>query len=230
MKVGVLFSGGKDSVYSAYLAKKRGHDLTCLITIVSKNPESYMFHTPSIEKSIIQSKAIDLPIIVKETEGIKEDELIDLKIAIENAIKEYGIGGIVTGAIKSVYQSSRIKKICDDLGIECLNPLWEKDEFEFLEELIENKFEVLIVGVSAYPLNESWLGRKIDGDFVRDMGVLYDKYKIHPAGEGGEIETFVLDCPLFKKKIEINGYEKIMTGENSGSLELHELFLTHKFS
>lgn len=225
MKVGVLFSGGKDSVYSAYLAKKEGHELACLITMVSKNIESYMFHTPSIKKTEIQAKAMELPLVFYGTEGIKEKELEDLKDAVKLAKEKYGIEGIVTGAIKSVYQSSRIQKICDELGLKCLNPLWEKDEFEFLEELIENNFEVLIIGIFAYPLDESWLGRRIDGAFIKDVKKLHEKYKVHPAGEGGEIETFVLNCPLFKKRIEVKKSEKIMTGENSGFLNLDEVCL-----
>jgi diphthine-ammonia ligase len=69
MKLAVLFSGGKDSCYAAYLAEKEGHELTCLISVFSKNKESYMFHTPSIEQVKKQAKAIALPIIIERTKG-----------------------------------------------------------------------------------------------------------------------------------------------------------------
>ena len=191
MKLAILFSGGKDSVYSAWLAKKYKHELTCLISIHSKNKESYMFHTPSISQVEFQAKSMNLPIIIQETSGKKEIELKDLKKVILKTKKQYNIQGVVTGAIQSVYQSSRIQKICNKLQLECFNPLWQKNEFEYLNELIKNKFEVILTGVFAYPLDKSWLGKKIDKNFVKEIYKLNKKYKIHPAGEGGEFETFV---------------------------------------
>lgn len=202
-KYAVLFSGGKDSVYSAYLAKKKGYELACLISIFSENKESYMFHTPSISKVKEQAKVMEIPLIIQKTKGKKEIELIDLEKSIKKAKQDFKIQGIITGAIASKYQASRIQKICDKLNLQCFNPLWQKDEFEYLSELIKNKFRIIITGVFAYPLNESWLGRKIDKRFIEDVKELYKKYKIHPAGEGGEFETFVLDCPLFKKSLKV---------------------------
>jgi ABC transporter with metal-binding/Fe-S-binding domain ATP-binding protein len=203
MKIAVLFSGGKDSCYSAYLAKKFGHELTCLISIFSENKESYMFHTPSISKVEKQAEVMGIPLIVQKTKGKKEDELKDLEKAIKKAKKDFEIQGIVTGAIQSVYQASRIQKICDKFGLECFNPLWQKDEFEYLNELIKNKFKIIVTGVFAYPLDKSWLGRKIGKKFIQEAKELNKKYKIHVAGEGGEFETFVLDCPLFKRELKI---------------------------
>ncbi len=219
LKLGVLFSGGKDSTYAAWLAKKQGHELACLVTLYSKNPDSYMFHTPSIKKTKQQAKAMSLPLVIKNTKGKKEKELADLEEAIKEAVKKYKIHGIVTGALHSVYQASRIQKICDKLGLKCFNPLWQKNEFEYLNDLLKNKFSVIITAVSAYPLNGSWLGRKIDQTFIEDVKKLYEKYKIHPAGEGGEFETFVIDCPLFKSPLEVKGAD--FTGEgNSWRMEL----------
>ena len=71
MKCAVLFSGGKDSCYAAYLMKKRGFDLSCLISIFSENKESYMFHTPSITKVKKQAEAMNLPLIIQKTKGEK---------------------------------------------------------------------------------------------------------------------------------------------------------------
>ncbi|MBU0761748.1 MAG: TIGR00289 family protein, partial [Candidatus Altiarchaeota archaeon] len=101
MKLGVLFSGGKDSAYALYKAMQ-SDEVVCLITIASKNDESYMFHTPNISMTRLQAEAIGLPNLVFETEGVKEEELADLEKAIEQAVKEYGVEGIVTGAIESV--------------------------------------------------------------------------------------------------------------------------------
>lgn len=219
MKLGVLFSGGKDSTYAAYLMKKSGHELSCLISIISKNPDSFMFHTPSISSTEKQAKAMNLPLIIQKTKGEKEIELKDLEEAIKKAKSKFHIEGIITGALQSVYQSSRIQKICDELNLKCFNPLWQKDEIEYLNELIKNKFEIIVTGVAAYPLDEKWLGRKIDKKFVDDVKILKQKYKIHPAGEGGEFETFVLDCPLFTTPLKIKN-KKIFGEKNSWRMEI----------
>ena len=221
MKLAVLFSGGKDSTYAMYRAKKVGHEISCLISLVSENKNSFMFHTPSISATEFQARAMNIPLLIKKTKGIKEKELADLTSAIKEAIKKYKIEGIVTGAVESAYQASRIQKICDKLGLECFNPLWQRDELSYLNELIKNKFKAIIVGVFAYPLNQSWLGRVIDNDFIREVSVLKEKYKIHPAGEGGEFETFVLDCPMFKKPLKIKSFKDFKEGENAWRREAY---------
>jgi len=203
MKLGVLFSGGKDSTMAAYLAKKNGYEISCLISVFSENKESYMFHIPSISKTKQQAKAMEIPIIIQRTKGEKESELKDLEKAIKRAKNDFSIQGVITGAVESVYQSSRIQKICDKLELECFNPLWQKPQFKILEDLLKNKFKVILTGVYAYPLTKRWLGRKIDREFIREMKRLNKKYKISPAGEGGEFETFVLDCRLFKKPLKV---------------------------
>jgi diphthine-ammonia ligase len=214
MKIGVLFSGGKDSCLAAWLAKKEGYDLACLISIDSRNKESFMFHTPSISKVEKQSEAMGIPLILYRTEGEKEKELEDLEGAIVEGIEKYGIEGVVTGAVESVYQASRVQKICNKLRIECFNPLWQKDQIEILEDLISENFEVVVSGVFAYPLEQDFLGRVIDEDFIEDMKSLRDKYKINPAGEGGEFESFVLSCPLFEKSLKIKGFQDFGEGNS----------------
>jgi ABC transporter with metal-binding/Fe-S-binding domain ATP-binding protein len=213
MKMGVLFSGGKDSMYALALAMK-DHDVRCLISINSKNKESYMFNPPNIQLTGLQAESIGLPLLKHETEGRKEEELIDLKEAIRQARERFGIEGIVTGAVESVYQSERIQKICDELGLECLNPLWKKDQRELLEELVDTGFTVMITGVFAHPLKQEWLGRVIDQKTIEELAELNKKHKISMAGEGGEIETTVLDAPFFRRRIDITNSEIDWQGDS----------------
>jgi len=202
MKVAVLFSGGKDSSYALFKAKEV-HEPVVLISMLSENKESYMFQTANVGITLLQSEAIGLPIIQKTTKGEKEDELEDMKEALEEAKEKYGIEGVVTGALGSVYQASRIQRVCNDLKLWCFNPIWLKDQFELLQKLIDNKFEVVISGVFAFPLDANYLGKRIDKEFIENMRELHEKHSINPAGEGGEIESTVLDAPFFKKRIEI---------------------------
>ena len=226
MKLGVLFSGGKDSTFALHMASER-EEIACLIAMLSKNEESYMFHTPNIDITALQAEAMELPILQKTTVGRQDEELSDLKEAIAQSIREYKIEGVVSGAIESVYQSERIQRICSQLDVWCFNPLWKRDQREHLEELVAKGYDVIISGIFAYPLDETWLGKRVDRDLIGKLLSLRDRFGISPSGEGGEIETTVLDAPLFKKRIKILESEVEAKG-NSGVLRLTEARLVQK--
>jgi ABC transporter with metal-binding/Fe-S-binding domain ATP-binding protein len=202
MKLGVLFSGGKDSVFACWRAREK-NDIACLITVVSQNVDSYMFHTPNIRCTHLQAEAMGLPLLSWPTCGVKEEELEDLMAAVAAAKDQYGIQGVVTGAIESVYQAARVQRICRSLDLWCFNPLWQTNQINYLRQLLSFGFHVIISGVYAYPFEASWLGAELTEERIQSLAGLQEKYKINPSGEGGELETFVLDSPLFKRKIEI---------------------------
>lgn len=202
MKAAVLFSGGKDSTMAVYKAIKEGYNVEYLVTMISDNPESYMFHVPNIHITELSSQAMGIPLIKAKTLGEKEKELNDLK-NILNELKDKGVEAIFAGALASEYQKSRIDQLCLDIGLESFAPLWHRDPKEYMEEIIELGFEVILISVSAEGLDESWLGRKIDSKLLDEIIILNSKYGIHMAFEGGEAETLVLDCPIFNKRIKI---------------------------
>ena len=103
------------------------------------------------------------------------------------------------GSLFSIYQKERIEKICLDLGISAFAPLWHKNQVNYLKELVENKFEIIITKIAAYGFDENWVGKKIDSNSIKELIALEEKYKINPAGEGGEYETLVIDTPFFSK-------------------------------
>ncbi|MGA3059965.1 MAG: diphthine--ammonia ligase [Candidatus Bathyarchaeia archaeon] len=226
MRLGVLFSGGKDSTLALQVAAQK-EEVVGLITILSRNKESFMYHTPNIEISGLQAEALGLPQITRTTQGEKEKELSELEDAIAEAKMKFQIEGVVTGAVESVYQAERVQRICNHLGLWCFNPLWKHDQKALLEELLEERYEVIISGVFAYPLDETWLGKQIDTKLIDRLVVLQEKYGLSPAGEGGEIETTVLDAPLFKKKIEVVDYSVEFKG-NSGVFIIKQARLISK--
>jgi diphthine-ammonia ligase len=226
MRLGVLFSGGKDSTLALHLAAEK-EEIACLITVVSKNPESYMFHTPNINMTALQAEALGLPLVSVVTEGQKEAELADLEKAIAEAKSKFQIDGVVTGAVESVYQSSRVQRICSRLDVWCFNPLWKHNQKALLETLVQKGFKVVISGVFAYPLDEKWLGQQIDTPVIARLVKLQGQYGISPSGEGGEIETTVLDAPMFKKQIEIVGSAVEAKG-NSGVFIIKQARLVPK--
>jgi ABC transporter with metal-binding/Fe-S-binding domain ATP-binding protein len=198
MKLACLFSGGKDSTYALYLTLKEGHEVAYLVSVFPESPESYMFHYPMIEKTIEQAEAIGIKHIIVRTKGEKEKELEDLK----NALSRLDVDGVVSGAIASNYQKSRIDRIAKELGIASLAPLWHKDEERLLKEQIDSGFEIIITHVAAQGLDKSWIGRKIDRKALEELKKIREKYQINLSGEGGEFETLVLDCPLFSHPIK----------------------------
>ena len=205
MKLGVLFSGGKDS-YLALQYASQEHEISCLLTLESEKEDSWMFHTPAIEWTNLQAEAMNLNYLNLKTSGVKETELNDLETIIKSAISQYSVEGIVTGALASVYQTTRIQKICNKLDLWCFNPLWQLPQEVLLKELLSNKIESIITGVAAEPFDDSWLGRQIDADCINDLVALKASHRINPAGEGGEIESFVINAPLFTKKIVLSKF------------------------
>jgi len=226
MRLGVLFSGGKDSTFALHLAAEK-EEIACLITVVSKNKESYMFHTPNIDVTTLQAQALGLPLVSVVTEGKKEEELADLEAAIVEAKEKFQIEGVVTGAVESVYQASRIQRICNHLDVWNFNPLWKHDQQRLLKTLVAKNFCVVISGVFAYPLDEKWLGLHLDSLVIARLVDLQRKYGISPSGEGGEIETTVLDAPMFKQKIEIVDYA-IEANGNCGNFIIKQARLVPK--
>ena len=203
MKVAVLFSGGKDSTYAMHRAMEQGREIVCLVSLRSKNPDSYMFHVPNIDMVKEQSKAIGIPILFRSTEGIKEKELKDLRNVLLEAKKKYNIEGVVSGAVASEYQRYRVETVCADLGLKSIAPLWHLDPKRYMTDFINDGFKALIVSVAADGFSKDWLGKPINLETLEELQKLHDKFGIHIGGEGGEIETFVTDGPIFKKKIEI---------------------------
>ena len=192
------------AVYAALEAKE---DVKYLLSMKSKNDESYMFHVPNIHVTDLLSEALDIPIMSVETEGVKEEELEDLKAAFVE-LKNLGVEAIYTGALYSVYQKSRIEKLGDEVGLEIISPYWHVDELEYMRKIVSLGFKIMICGVAAWGLDESWLGRIIDDDTIDELVKLNEKYHVDIAFEGGEAETLAVDGPIFKKRIEILKYKK----------------------
>jgi asparagine synthase (glutamine-hydrolysing) len=213
VRLGALMSSGKDSMYAMQIMKKQNYPITCLITIKSKNKDSYMFHTPNIDLVEMQSEALEIPLIIGTTTGEKEKELTDLKKILEEAKKKYKIQGIITGALFSNYQRERIEKIADSLELKVFSPLWHMDQETLLRQLIDEEYEFILSSIAAYGLNKKWLGRKITNEDIDKLVEINKKIGINIAFEGGEAESLVLDCPMFKKKIKIMEFEIIEESE-----------------
>ncbi len=217
-----LLSGGKDSMLALHKVIGLGMRIGLLITMVSRSKESYMFHYPNVRHTKLQAEALGIRQAFAETEGKKEEELADLrKVLTENGVKT-----LVTGATYSRYQGDRINIMAKELGIEHIAPLWHIDPEAELAEL-DRDFNAIITSVSAEGFDESFLGRRIDKEIISRLRGLHKRYGINMLFEGGEAESFVLDAPLFRKRIVINKARKEWNG-NRGMYLIEEAALEDK--
>jgi len=204
MKLAALFSGGKDSTFSIFKAKTEGHDIVCLLTIIPTSADSMLFHFPNAKFTKLQSQAMKLPQILSNSKSTNpESESETLKKILLNAKKEYGITGLVHGGILSEFQKQRFNKISNDLDIKLISPIWGKNQNLYMKNLLDSKFKFIIISVSCDGLDESWLGKEITYNDLEKLKMLSKKYGFNLNFEGGEAETFVIDCPLFSNSIKI---------------------------
>ena len=218
-RLGVLCSGGKDSWYAAQVMRRLNYDLAVCLTMRSDNPDSYMFHTPAIDLVRLQSEAAGLPLLEQSTLGEKESELDDLRELLRRAKEEYGIEGVVTGALFSQYQRERVERLCEELSLKPFAPLWHLDQESELRELLREGFVITMSSIAGEGLSEQWLGREVGEEEVEALVALKRRIGFHVAGEGGEYESLVLDCPLFSKRLVVEG-EAVMENRITGRLNI----------
>ncbi|MEM1946389.1 MAG: diphthine--ammonia ligase [Candidatus Caldarchaeum sp.] len=223
MRLAALFSGGKDSTYSILLAERMGHEVAVLLTFLPKSIDSYLFHYPNLHITPLQAEAMGKKQLLIPVEGRDEEKVLDMALADVAGM----VDGLVTGAIASRYQRDRMAKAAEKHGLKLLTPLWGVEPSQLLRRVLENGFKMMVVAVAAAGLGEEWLGRMLDDQAVAELSRLKEKYGVHPAGEGGEMETLVLDCPLFSKKLEPRRVERVWRN-NYGYLIVTEAVLVGK--
>jgi diphthine-ammonia ligase len=203
MRIAALFSGGKDSNYALFCAQHYGWDVTHLVSVFSRSPESYMYHVPAIELTRLAARSIGIPLVEVTTPPEPEAELIPLK----DMLRALDVDGIVSGALASEYQRRRLDQICQDIGIKSFAPLWHKNQRNYVHEMVGEGFEVMVTGCYAEGLDETWLGRVLDHKALAELDRLHERYGISVAGEGGEYESFVRFGPHMSRRVCIE-YEK----------------------
>jgi ABC transporter with metal-binding/Fe-S-binding domain ATP-binding protein len=192
MRLACLFSGGKDSTYAAHLMEQAGHEVVCLVTVVPRDPHSWVFHTLNLEHLPEMAKAMGRDLIAVPSSG---EEGADLE-ALSSALSGLDVEGVVTGAIASDYQWDRINGVCQELGLKVFSPLWRKDQLTILNDMLHAGMKAMIVGVYSDGLDEEWLGRILDREAVDRLSSLAKARGMNVSGEGGEYETLVLDSPM----------------------------------
>ena len=205
MKLASFFSGGKDSTFAIYQVEKQGHKVNCLLSVFPKSDESHLLHHPNMKWTTLQSESMKIPqLTIESNSDNTDDELVLLENLLQKAIKEFGIEGLVHGGIKSKFQKEKFETVCSKLNLKIFSPLWGTDAESYMNELVENNFDFIMTTVSSDGLDNSWLGKTVSKDDVVILKSMSEKYGFNLNFEGGEAETFVLDCPLFSHSIKVN--------------------------
>jgi len=212
MKLAALFSGGKDSTYSIYLAKKQGHEIKCLLSVFPQSDESHLLHHPNLKWTKLQSESMSIPQITIQSGSNTSTELIALEKILSKAQNQYDVDGMVHGGIHSQFQKNNFESLCSNLHLKLISPLWGAEPKKYLEDLLKFDFNFIISSVSSGGLDDSWLGKKIGLREIEKLDYLSKKFGFNLNFEGGEAETFVINCPLFSHPIEILKEEKIWDG------------------
>lgn len=213
MKLASLFSGGKDSTYAIHVAKKQGHEVKCLLSVFPKSDESHLLHHPNMKWTKLQSDSMNIPqLTITSTSDETDNELTLIENLLQNAKDQFQIEGLVHGGIQSKFQKDKFENVCSKLNLKVVAPLWGTDPEKYMNELIDSKLEFIMTTVSSDGLDDSWLGKIISKFDIVSLKHLSEKFGFNLNFEGGEAETFVINCPLFTNSIKINQSKKKWDG------------------
>uniref|UniRef100_A0A6I8PCM5 Diphthine--ammonia ligase n=1 Tax=Ornithorhynchus anatinus TaxID=9258 RepID=A0A6I8PCM5_ORNAN len=228
MRVVALVSGGKDSCYNMMQCVAAGHRIVALANLrPAESPggtdelDSYMYQTVGHQAVGLYAEALGLPLYRQTILGsslstgrvyaeCRGDEVEDLYRLLKRVREEEDIEGVAVGAILSDYQRVRVEDVCTRLGLQPLAYLWQRNQQDLLREMISSGIRAVVVKVAALGLDPAeHLGKSLE-HLEPHLLKLAERYGVHPCGEGGEYETFTLDCPLFEKRVVVDSSEVVL--------------------
>ena len=234
-KIAASWSGGKDSCLACYKAMKRGYKIGYLFSFVENKRSCY--HGTQQKLIKLQADLIGIPLFGKEVNH-HDGWLFEqgLKEGISH-LKERKVKGMVFGDICGVVpnfangaQQEWLERICNELEIKAIEPLWQRAPEKIIEEFIDSGFRAVVIRTRAELLGKDFIGREIDRQFLKEI----KKRKICPCGENGEFHTFVVDGPMFKKgRIEITKSRTVFRKKGlwpHWDLDIQEWRVKSKFS
>jgi diphthine-ammonia ligase len=200
MNVFCSWSGGKESCLACYKALLNGYNVSYLLNVISEDGKRSRAHGISSDLIALQARAMEIPIL--QVRSSWADYETNLKAAI-NELKKKGIEGGVFGDIDLHEHKEWVDRVCLEVDVESIEPLWGKAPTAILIDFVKTGFKGIVINVKDKWFGEEWLGREVDTQFIDDL-----PEEIHPCGEHGEYHTFVVDGPLFRKRVNITNYNK----------------------
>jgi len=196
------WSGGKDSCFACYRAMRTEYNISYLVNFISKEYKRVSFHGTEAKLIQLQAEALGIPLLQKETTGDGYEQ--EFKEAVRSLIPN-GIRGMIFGDIYLQEHKDWVERVCGELGIGAIEPLWGQEPERILLDFIDAGFEAIIVSAKSELFDKKWIGRKVDREFLQYL----KENGIDICGENGEYHTLVLNGPMFKKKIRIRRMKSI---------------------
>ncbi|MCS7134676.1 MAG: diphthine--ammonia ligase [Candidatus Pacearchaeota archaeon] len=223
MKVAILFSGGKDSVYAVENALQKKWDINYLLSIKPSRTDCYLFHFGGVEATPKIAKALGFRHIYAECDVA--DPFSEARI-VKEIVEKHPVDALILGGvglqvtqIKTLQQAlPETKVFVSHLGL---------DHEKIIEEMLEKRYEIRIAQFAVEGLTQEWLGKKLDEETFKELKNRSKKYGFHIGGEGGHYDTIVTDGPIFKKRLEIE-FEKVKETEYSGYIKIKATKLVKK--
>ncbi len=207
MRAAVLYSGGKDSNIALYKSYMKGYEIACLITLIPEYDDSMLFHHPNAYYTYMQAEALNIPLIQERIRcNSKYKELDRLRDVLREAKSRYLFDTLVSGVLSSRYQYDILNRVSYELGLEHIAPCWQEEQLNHMYEIVSHGIIAMMISVSADGLTHDMLGELIDHTMIDRLYTLSRRYGFNISFEGGEAETFVLDMPLFNRRIRVDDY------------------------
>ena len=206
MSVMASWSGGKDCCLATYRAMKQGHRVKALFNMTSKATGRCCFHGLRSGILELQADLIGIPLVQGTLSDDMQDYEKEFKTAVSEQIQTAGIEGMVFGDIYLDEHKDWVERVCSDMGITALEPLWQESTGKLIEEFVEIGFEAVIVSCKADVMGREFAGRKITKEMIGEL----EANGVCPCGENGEFHTLVVNGPIFKRQLEILDAEPVL--------------------
>jgi diphthine-ammonia ligase len=202
----VSWSGGKDSCLALYEALRLGCKVTHLVNFISDEERRVRFHGTDAGLIVLQGAAIGIKVAQYETSWDGYERAFKAEV---KALLPTGVQGMVFGDIYIDEHREWVERVCGEIGIQALEPLWNRPAGEVLRQFIGLGFEAVIVSANSKYIDEYWVGRAVDSDFQDYL----NSKGIDPCGENGEYHTLVINGPLFSRRISLTAGQVISKDE-----------------
>jgi len=199
------WSGGKDSCLACYKAIQQGYQVKYLLNFISKEFKRGCFHGIEAKLLKLQAELIGIPLVQKEVMADMQKYEEEFK-AVVSELKSRGIKGMVFGDIYLDEHKVWVERVCADLGITSIEPLWNESPSNLIEEFVDLGFRAIVVSAQADKFDKDFVGRQVNRELLAEL----KSRNICPCGENGEFHTLVVDGPIFKKSIKILESEPVL--------------------
>jgi len=194
-RAAISWSGGKDCC-TALLRTCRDYDIVATITMFAEDGQRSRSH--GLRPDIIAVQAQRLGVF-SLTGQCSWDDYTETYIRVLGSAAALGVTHVIFGDIMGDGHRAWDEQVCAAHGLTPVLPLWGESTRTLVEEFIASESTAIIVTARAAHLGESWLGRTISLDAVREL----EAHGVDPCGEYGEFHTLVTNTRLFSAPLDV---------------------------